>query len=498
MSENAWSPREDDANAWLSVKFEKPMRAMAVLIYESCHPGAIRSAHCLAPDGKQTASLSGQPSSGRKSRVLTWSDVQAGEVQGVELKVAAKTAAGPCQIDAVALVDEKGQLQWAATATASSVWQAKKPAGDPAAKPQTTRHGQADAEAQLKELLKHQEATIKRLQDELDRARKQSDSKPGAPLPQQPGNEPAKRDPAEGGSPAKPPQPQTGTSEPSDDRFELIRRWIGAGAESRAKPEKEAAPSQSASSTVHQPAELFRSKLIQAEQEARRARLHAKGEELRLKAAAKPGAIAQEVQKALMTDAFYQKARADLEQLLAHKRSEEQKGIRKPQIDDAIRQKEKLLESYVETVRRRVRDLILKDAVRDEVRIAQNEAAGKTRALQTFREADNKKAEITPVPVLPLGAAADKHEKETARVTIKAPLGQSATAAFSGVKQFERVTVDGEEVAFASIAKPNEVIVCGKRVGKAQIRAHDTDSKLYIVDVEFVEPQRPKPGGAKP
>jgi beta-lactamase regulating signal transducer with metallopeptidase domain len=81
----------------------------------------------------------------------------------------------------------------------------------------------------------------------------------------------------------------------------------------------------------------------------------------------------------------------------------------------------------------------------------------------------------------------------TARVTIKALLGQSATAAFSGVKQFQNVTVDAKETAFASIAEPNEIIVCGKRLGKAQVHAHDADGKLYVVEIEFVEPQPPKP-----
>ena len=86
-------------------------------------------------------------------------------------------------------------------------------------------------------------------------------------------------------------------------------------------------------------------------------------------------------------------------------------------------------------------------------------------------------------------AVADKPEKESARVTIKALLGQSATAAFAGVKQFNRVAVDGEETAFAAIAKPNEVIVCGKRLGKAKVRAYDENGRLFLIDVEFVEPR---------
>ena len=85
-------------------------------------------------------------------------------------------------------------------------------------------------------------------------------------------------------------------------------------------------------------------------------------------------------------------------------------------------------------------------------------------------------------------AIADKPEKETARVAIKALLGQSATAAFAGVKQFNRVAVDGEEIAFAAIAKPNEVIVCGKRIGTAKVRAYDETGRVYLVGVEFVEP----------
>jgi succinoglycan biosynthesis transport protein ExoP len=121
------------------------------------------------------------------------------------------------------------------------------------------------------------------------------------------------------------------------------------------------------------------------EQEARTAVLKAVTAEATYLTRIKPAVIVQEASKVLLADQFYQKAQAEFQELMALKRSQEQKGIRNPHIDDTIRQREDLIKSYTKTVQTRVRDLITKGPGRDEVQMAKNEAAFRQREAQALR-----------------------------------------------------------------------------------------------------------------
>jgi capsular exopolysaccharide synthesis family protein len=131
----------------------------------------------------------------------------------------------------------------------------------------------------------------------------------------------------------------------------------------------------------------FSSKMFTAEQDARTAALKAMQADEMYKIQSKPSAIKQEVQKVLMTDPLYQKTHADYQQLLVLKRSQEQRGIRNPQIDDEIRQREELLKAQDKSISQKVRDLILKGPLRDQVRMAANEANVKGREAVALRDA---------------------------------------------------------------------------------------------------------------
>jgi beta-lactamase regulating signal transducer with metallopeptidase domain len=626
LSDRAWSPRGDDPNASLKVRFEKPVRPVAVLIYESANPGAIQSAHCLGFLDKHTASLRPEPASGRKSRILTWSDFDANqEIFAVELKVKSATAEGPCQIDAVALLDDKGQLQWANSATASSRYDETRPKANstrfddtkanasgimalaeaidkPAStsEPQTcfvilegaaaggqdrivpytlsgnetvldvvakiapdtklnarrvrilrpgkgqdavdqilhvnhdairqgntkTNHrvlsgdrvfvdagaaqsgssvrrggqnlaqsqqtpqdalelwfsaGQQAAEAQRQKALadeqaakaavekshadakamtkaanKQVEATNKRLLDDVARrlAAEAADAE--------------RRDKTRNSD-----QGQIGSA--NWNVFER-QRLIAEAERAAAQLDLAKAESQKLQDMLSRQEKLIKdlqdiervgsprdpqSKTVppavtleKAASDARAAELRAMQAEEMLKMSMKPAAIKQEVQKTLMADRDYQKLASDLETLLATKRDEQKSGTQNPQTDALIRQYEQSLKALEQVTIQRVRESVQKN--------------------------NN--------PASPLETRADRPEKEFARVTIKAPLGQSATAAFADGVRFNRVAVDGEEIAFAAIAKPNEVIVCGKRTGTAKVRAYDENGRLYLVNVEFVAP----------
>ena len=128
-------------------------------------------------------------------------------------------------------------------------------------------------------------------------------------------------------------------------------------------------------------------KMFAAEQDARTAAIKAMQAEEMYKIQSKPPAIKQEVQKVLMTDQLYQKSHAELQQLLVLKKSQEQRGIRNPQIDDEINQRQELLKAQEKSIGQKVRDLILKGILRDQVRMAANEATVKGREAEGLRDA---------------------------------------------------------------------------------------------------------------
>ncbi|HEV2971314.1 MAG TPA: M56 family metallopeptidase [Pirellulales bacterium] len=121
-SGNAWaSQNPDGGEEWLKLEYAAPVKAVAILIYESFNPGAVRDVTCYDSAGHEFSALAGRkPDSATKSGILSVPLSDQREVSAVKLTLDTAAVPGWNEIDAVGILDAEGKIHWAKSATASS------------------------------------------------------------------------------------------------------------------------------------------------------------------------------------------------------------------------------------------------------------------------------------------------------------------------------------------------------------------------------------------
>ncbi len=119
----AWASATPDNQAeWLLLQYEKPVKAVAVHVYESYNPGALTKVAVFDGDGKEITVWEGSDPVDRSkpvgvSRIPIDVDFA---VERVKLYLDSPIVGGWNEIDAVGLLDEKEETHWAVSAEASS------------------------------------------------------------------------------------------------------------------------------------------------------------------------------------------------------------------------------------------------------------------------------------------------------------------------------------------------------------------------------------------
>jgi hypothetical protein len=105
----------------LKLEYEAPVKAVAVLVYESFNPGAVRDVVGYDSAGKEFPVMTGRkPDSANKSGILSIALSDRLEIAALKLTLDTKAVAGWNEIDAVGILDAEGKVHWAKSATASS------------------------------------------------------------------------------------------------------------------------------------------------------------------------------------------------------------------------------------------------------------------------------------------------------------------------------------------------------------------------------------------
>ena len=125
----AWaSATTADQPEWLLLKYEKPIKAVAVHVYETYNPGALTKVTVFDADGKEVTAWEGTDPTDR-SKEMGVSKIPLDvdfPIAQVKLHLDSPAVQGWNEIDAVGLMDEKEEMHWAVDAEASSIF------GDPA------------------------------------------------------------------------------------------------------------------------------------------------------------------------------------------------------------------------------------------------------------------------------------------------------------------------------------------------------------------------------
>jgi hypothetical protein len=121
----AWASKTPDGQReWLELKYDSPIRPIAVLVYETYNPGALDRVTCYDAAGSEVELWAGaDPTPVGKDRGISVIPVQpVAEFSRIRLYLDSPKVAGWNEIDAVGLLDESGQVHWATSATASSTY----------------------------------------------------------------------------------------------------------------------------------------------------------------------------------------------------------------------------------------------------------------------------------------------------------------------------------------------------------------------------------------
>lgn len=131
-NQKAWASKtEDEQDEWLHLAYDKPVRPVAILIYENYNPGALYKVSVFTPNEPMNPTLylesevwKGKdptaPGSGRGVSVIP---VKLDHpITAVRLFLHSPQVKGWNEIDAVGLLDSEGKIQWAARAEASSTY----------------------------------------------------------------------------------------------------------------------------------------------------------------------------------------------------------------------------------------------------------------------------------------------------------------------------------------------------------------------------------------
>jgi hypothetical protein len=121
----AWASQTPDGQReWLEVTFDAPQKAAALLVYESCNPGALDRVTVYSADGREAEVWTGaDPTKPTEPSGVSAISLRAPfDVVRAKLHLNSPAVSGWNEIDAVGLVDAAGKTHWATSATASSTY----------------------------------------------------------------------------------------------------------------------------------------------------------------------------------------------------------------------------------------------------------------------------------------------------------------------------------------------------------------------------------------
>ena len=121
----AWASATTDAQPeWLLLKYEKPVKAVAVHVHETYNPGALTKVTVFDKAGKEVTAWEGTAPTSRSEKMGVSKiplDVEF-PITKVKLHLDSPAVRGWNEIDAVGLMDEKEEMHWAVEAEASSTY----------------------------------------------------------------------------------------------------------------------------------------------------------------------------------------------------------------------------------------------------------------------------------------------------------------------------------------------------------------------------------------
>jgi hypothetical protein len=121
----AWASLSPDGQReWLDLQYDKPVKAVAVLVYETFNPGAVDRVRVSSADGKQHHDWKGADpvAAGQDKGVAVIPIAAPFEVGRVLVELDSARVQGWNEIDAVGLLDEAGVTHWATSARASTTY----------------------------------------------------------------------------------------------------------------------------------------------------------------------------------------------------------------------------------------------------------------------------------------------------------------------------------------------------------------------------------------
>ncbi len=121
----AWASQTPDGQAeWLLLEYAKPVKAVAVHVYETYNPGALTRVCVFDDKGNEVEVFKGKdPTGSDKEMGVSEIPVRIDfPIDRVKLYLDSPAVAGWNEIDAVGLVDSEGKKHWATSATASSTF----------------------------------------------------------------------------------------------------------------------------------------------------------------------------------------------------------------------------------------------------------------------------------------------------------------------------------------------------------------------------------------
>lgn len=121
----AWASKTPDGQReWLELTYAAPIRPAAVLIYETCNPGAVDRVTCYNASGNEVELWSGADPTpaGSEKGISVISLHPEFDIMRIRVYLDSPRVAGWNEIDAVGLLDAAGATHWAVSATASSTY----------------------------------------------------------------------------------------------------------------------------------------------------------------------------------------------------------------------------------------------------------------------------------------------------------------------------------------------------------------------------------------
>jgi hypothetical protein len=177
--QTAWaSLTPDGQDEWLLLEYAEPVVANAVLVHETCCPGALSRVTAFRLDGEEVELWRGKdPTPAGTPRGVSEIAIKPRfKTNRIKLYLNSREVAGYNEIDAVGLRDSSGKVHWATAAAASSSYadqpQQAVPAGVVIIPGQPRNAGQEQRIQQLETELKELKESIKELNETVKKLKK--------------------------------------------------------------------------------------------------------------------------------------------------------------------------------------------------------------------------------------------------------------------------------------------------------------------------------------